>query len=348
MDSSQGAIGRLIRGVPAALPIFYPWLFVNGILAPNKGGELDIGGQELRWDLFSGAGYGQIARGLFSYDPLLCVLALGGLLLGIVSWCKRATRPLLEERHASLVLASFPASFVLLWGIMSVVQARFVISLVPFVALLAVFLVRGLARRFELRPALSASLALVVLALPTFACAKLVWLRSQPDTLTLAARWLEEHADRAKDRIGLDFLYSLPLRQQREGMANLPDYARGPWERYQLALRPSAASSGWFTLWMFRTEMMADKILSADEVASVVRDEEVTHAVVIVPWDSATEHDFTRDGVRSLGQLEFAKHPYDLARTQLFGSGYEQGWHAFEKVMLADTWGPPLEIYRTK
>ena len=42
-----------------------------------------------------------------------------------------------------------------------------------------------------------------------------------------------------------------------------------------------------------------------------------------------------------------ARWPFDAADTDLHGSGYELGYHAFERVTTSSAWGPPIEIYRT-
>jgi hypothetical protein len=330
--------------VALSLRVFYPWLFVLGIFAPGKGGRLDIGGQELGAEHFDGAGFGEIVRGVLGYDPTLLCLAGVGLALGLVVWARAATRPRGERRADILVLAAFPLSFTLMWGIMSRVEPRFVISLVPYLALLAVFALRFLARRFEIgRTACTASV-LALLAFPTFVCVKSVALHTRSDTNTLAARWIEAHADKESDRIGINFLYSLPLRQKRAGLEALPDFARNIWERYLLALE-DPSDHGWSTHWMFRGGALADRILSGDEALEAARESRVTYAVVIVPADEGTSIDKTRAGIAAHGRL-LAHFEACESIPQLAGGGAERGWRALEFVLHADRLGPSIEIYR--
>jgi len=327
--------------------IFYPWMFNAGIFAPDDSGRLDIGGQALGAEHFTAAGFYEIPRGLFGHDPLLVIVAAVGLAVGIVACIRPATRPRGELRAQLLVLLAFPISFTLLWGMMSRVEPRFVVSLVPYAALLATLALRSITRAFGFGTIASIATSLAVLGVPTYACGKHFLLAARADTWKLATRWVEEHTDRNADCIGIPFLYSLPLRERRAGLEALPLYARNNWECYQLALDPSM-DSGWNTRWMFRAGMLADRLLSGDEAVSAARQDGVTYALVMVPADLAISIDKTYEGISKAGELVLRIDPSDTGAPQLVGAGLDRQWRAFEFVMKSDRLGPIIEIYRMK
>jgi hypothetical protein len=338
--------------VVLSVVFFYPFLFYTSVPEPSARG-VDVGGQSVVWSHLSLVGFVRMARGLWSYDPIL--VAFGS--LGAIGVAVAAVRGRLGARaRPALVAAAFPAAFLLFWGCLSIVWPRFTIPLVPYLALgaaiagNAVFpalVPRDLAGRP--RAFAYAALACAVLAVPAIACAKLAHLRSIDDTVERAAGWIENVGDRERDVVSTSFLLSLPLFSERATIAAQPDWSRGPWDEYQLAFPAGAPVPAWKLRPLYRAGFMADKHLSVDEVRSVVAEDQPTLAVAVVPTAGALGKDDTCEALRAaFGEPELSLEPYDRRNTQLFGSAYELGYHAFERIMTSSVWGPPLEFYRVR
>lgn len=350
------------RGFLAALAIvavavwgFYSYLLGNGFTSPDHPEEINVGGQSLRWDLLSGDGFRQILHGFWSYEPVLCAIALAGAVIGIVRVARHDDRPDATTLREVCVVLAFPLAFAAVWGWWNVLPARFVNPLIPYLCILGAYgasvvvpkLNAGLEagqRRFA-----CVASAVVLLALPTYASVKLCYLRSHDDTLKVAARWLEEHADRQKDLILYALTVCLPLPVQAEGIEALPVIYRFPWDHYQLKLPREATASGYRVHTLFRPNMRREGQILPDTIKSMLAEEQGQYAVVFVPSAKAVGKDFTRVALReALGEPVFSCLPYDLRHTELHGSGYELGFHALERVLRSDRWGPPIEIYRAQ
>jgi hypothetical protein len=332
---------------------FYWFLFQNALV--NTKGELDLGGQTLTWDLINGDGFRQMLYGFWAYEPVLCAIAACGAVVGIARLGRKTSRPEPETLRKIAVALAFPLSFAAAWGWMSVVQPRFVNPLIPYLCVLGAYGASVVVPRINASVAESQRRfacvvsSFVLLAVPTYASVKLTLLRAHTDTLTLAARWLEAHADRKKDLLLFALPVSLPLLVQAEGLEERPVYWRFPWDSYQLMLPREATAGGYDVRPIFRPGLPRLKQAAADEVAKILSEEHAQFAVVIVPTGPAVGLDFTRDALRAAaGEPVFSAAPFDLSHTELNGSGYEQHFRGFERVMLSDQWGPPVEIYRLK
>src|SRR5258706_6361364 len=157
----------------------------------------------------------------------MCILAL----LALGAWARRR-----ERSKPLLVLAACFVPFVLVFGTRNVVEARFFTPFVPVLALLATGGLRVLGA--------PAALAALALAPQLYASSRLVVLRTQGETLGLAAAWLVEHADREHDAIGVHPTFSLPLFTRRADLEALHPRFRSTWELYQLAL-PAEPAGAW-------------------------------------------------------------------------------------------------------
>jgi hypothetical protein len=338
--------------VAVAIAVFYRYLLEAGFTS-KRADEIDVGGQSLRWDLLSGAGFGHIFRGFWSFEPVLCVIASVGLAIGITRIASKATRPDATTLRELAVVLAFPISFALLWGWWNVLPARFVNPLIPYLCILGAFGVGAVATQLTARAgsstrrAVCIATSLVALAVPSYASIKLCWLRAHEDTLSAAARWLERTADKKKDVILYEVNLSLPLLAQAEGLEARPEKLRFPWDHYQLMLPPEATGDGYRVHVLYRPGLTNLELVSTKAVTQMLAEEHAQFAAVIVPSAKAVGLNFTRDTLRAAaGEPAFACLPYDLAHTELNGSGYELGYHAFERVMRSDRWGPPVEVYR--
>jgi len=344
------------KGFAAALAIvaiaflrFYWFLFQEPIV--NANGDLDIGGQTLNWSLVNGDGFRQMFLGFWSFEPVLCVAAATGAAIGIARLARRDRRPDALTLREVCVAAAFPIAFALAWGWMSVVQPRFVNPLIPYLCILGAFGASTVARWIaERAPALSqravgVATGFALLAVPAYASIHLTVLRSRPSTIEIATRWLAEHAQRDRDLVLIETSFSIPVLEQTDGLATEPAFFYSPWERYQATLPAEATREGYRLHRLFRPGMRSD--MSRERIRAIVDEEHAQYAIVVVPTARAVRLNFTREGVRSAaGEPAFACWPYDPERTELHGSGYELGFHAFARVWHSSLWGPPIEIYR--
>lgn len=344
------------KGFVAALAIvaiavlrFYWFLFQEPIV--NSNGDLDIGGQTLNWSLVNGDGFRQMFLGFWSFEPVSCVAAAIGAAIGIARLVRRDARPDALALREVCVAAAFPLPFALAWGWMSVVQPRFVNPLIPYLCILGAFgasrVARWIAERIHAVPPRVAGIAtgFALLAVPTYASVHLGVLRSRPSTIELATRWLEQHAQREKDRVLIETSFSVPLLERADGLATEPAVFHSPWERYQAKLPAEATRDGYRLRKLFRPGMRSD--MSREKIRAIVDEEHAQYAIVVVPTARAVGLNFTRDGVRAVaGEPAYACWPYDPQYTELHGSAYELGFHGFARVWHSNSWGPPIEIYR--
>lgn len=348
LKRGRGLAGALVA-LPLAAAVIWP-SYLNVIrgaraFASGKEGELELGGQTLKWEFFTGEGFLQMLRAWWSYEPFLLVPAA----LGLAFLVLRVRRGLaVDTRRELLVAASFPLAFALWWGIQFLVHARFTIPVVPYLAILAAYgLERALRPLTASRPVFAAA-SMAVLAVPALVGARLAWLRSRPDTYTLAARWIEANADRGKDVIDVGFLTDLPLLGARAGLATVPEWFQSHWQRYQMHLQPDPASRAWDLRTLWRAEdWRDDKRIDAEEIRAMLSADGATLAVAVVPSEPAVGKDLTHAALRAIcGEPIAVFHPYDPARTEWFGSGYELGPKPIPKILHASDWGPPIEIFR--
>lgn len=244
----------LVLLAPLALGVlyFYPFEFAGESVEPQQGNEstpLAQGGHSLFLEAFDGGGLRAIVRSLWSYEPVLFVLTLGGIAL----WIAARVRPgapasdTFTRRRDLWVLLAFAAPYALVLAAYGRTYERFLIPLLPLMACASAFALRALARLVPTRSAAAgfatwAAFAALAIAPCAWLCWRLVSIRSAPHTTTLAARWLEEHAQELRGAdIALTPQLDLPLAREREGFANwMPGGIEAQftwvWSRYQAAL----------------------------------------------------------------------------------------------------------------
>ena len=347
------AFGASALVVLAALPVFYPFYIEAGIAGIFRDDGVDLGGQALRRDLFSGAGYLKILRSLWGWEPVITLLAGAGLLAGLRALARG--RPDADRLREIALVASFPLAFAGVWGLWTVVPARFVNGLVPFVALLAACGARAVLRALvpagaPARAAVLVAGALALLALPAFVCFKLARLRGADDTHERAADWLVAHVDRERDVIATEILLYLPLPMERAGIEAVPAWSHHAWDFYQLAFLDAHGDGGdrYRVRALFRPEFYADRVIDEPEIEGVLREERPEWVVVSAPTqETVTTRMRTRDAVRKLYGEPVARFlPFDVEGEALPGSGYELSYEGFRRVLVSDTWGTPIEVYR--
>jgi hypothetical protein len=308
------------------------WAILEKGLAPGEQGGVSIGGQEINSALFSGRGFPEIARYLWGYEPVMCLCAL--VLLG--AWALRRFR-VGDGARPLLVIAACYLPFVLVFGSRNVVESRFFVPCVPALALMAAGGLRALTGK--------AGLATLALVPQASASVKLVALRSRGETLATAAHWLEQHAEREHDAIGLQPTFSLPLFTKRADLEAMNPRFRSSWELYQLAL-PAEPALAWDLRSLSREEWW--RTSPAASVAEFARAEHIAYGIGVVPTGKAVGGNEVLAGLRSVGEPVLVLHPYDPIEDELSSSAYEMGYHAFERVLRSRLWGHPVEIVRVK
>lgn len=246
--------------VALVVPVFYPFFLDATQMAAPEG--LDVSAEavgfthhNVAFDAFNGAGFETVLRTLWTWEPVLGLLTALAALVWLATLGRRAqlgeVGPL--ERGDQLVALSFCLPYLLVIGLYAETYERFLLPLVPF---LAVFAALGLARLSRApawrRPV--AALAVVALLVSGYAAAHLAWLRTRPDTLELAATWLEQHATPATDPV---FLFppplDLPLGRDAASLGvrgDRPTPLFNVWSRYQARLEGGGPAPQWSLRWM--------------------------------------------------------------------------------------------------
>lgn len=324
---------------------FYPFLFAPGVVE-QRDSELDIGGQMLGFERLSPSGFARIARGLFGFDPVSTGLGCVGVVLAVVVVARRGA----IDRRALLVAASFPAAFLLFWGFMSHMFARFTVPLVPFLAVAAAGALVAIVRAttpVRMRDGVLFASALVALALPTYACIRLVTWRATDDTATLATRWIVENGDPARDRIAHNVLLALPIARSRESIDANPNWVLGPWDQYLLALPESPSLPRWSLRPVFRRGAFADRTIDVAEATAIVGEEHCTMAVTLAGRGRGAEFDRTNEALLAIaGPPVLRLESFDPEHAELSGSGFEFGFSGLERVLRTRAWGPAMDCHR--
>ncbi len=326
--------------VAACFVPFWWAILARGLESVDQG--ISIGGQDVTADRFGGQGFAQIPGCIWSYEPVACVLAA----VLVAAWLLR--RVVLGERARPLaVLLACFVPFLFVFGMRNVTESRFYVPCMSALALLAA----GGLRALRLSPRVGA-LALVP---GLFVSAKLVWLRSQGESVGTVARWLEEHADREHDTIGVQPSFTLPLFSRRAGLESMLPPFRNPWERYQLAL-PGEPPGAWDLRCIARSEWWKNRrgpdgevvFGRAADVAAFAREEHLAYGVASVPTSPGGTGTEILAGLASVGETVFAVHPHDPMRAEISYSAFGLGAHAFLRMLLVERWGQPLEVVRVK
>ncbi|MFM7299330.1 MAG: ArnT family glycosyltransferase [Planctomycetota bacterium] len=205
-----------------------------------------MGGHALYTERFHGRGFGVMLNTFLGFDPwLLALAALGALMLGMAISNRRIDRDV-EARSAAWIVLGYAVPFVLVFGVYDMTYDRFVLPLVPLLAILAVWAAQrawnSLGERWR-GSASGALLALIVLAPSLAAAWHLGTLREREDTFESAARWLEQNAKPGEDRILLLQNIDLPLAYSRDSLATLNDSQTLFWTSFQRTLPPELHSS---------------------------------------------------------------------------------------------------------
>lgn len=364
-----------LAALAVAIACFYPFLLERGVTWSDATKSFDLGGQTLSRELITFTGVERIFGGLWSFDPLLSALAAAGILVlgtGLArrrigfgtstpravdrdaaarsehaidrTEVTRATPALRSESsaldgRALLIVALFPLAFLAFWLPQQTVWPRYAIPLVPIAALLAAGAFAAASARLAGRPVLV--LAALLLAFPAWACVRLASLRARDDTSTLAARWIGEHADAARDRIGLHVLVALPLPRTQSSLAALPTWFYSPWEHYQSRVAGGIAGASWNLVPLFSPGDLQDGVIGRAEVERVLARTPCAFALAPVRSADAATTDATCETLRA-----FAGAPVWIGATGADAAGDAYEHPSLGQMLARERVGPQLEWYR--
>lgn len=288
VTGSSGAARRrrLALGVLAAglvIVACYPRLLLAPGTAfgydPESGLVRYYDGLLVRWRFFNGGGFGKLARWAALYEPTLLLAAVGGV---ATIWRRR-------ERLAEWSLvAVYPVAFLLVYGSYEVVHPRYLVSLVPFLALPAGAWIGDLARRLSVsrhpetatrgRPLLVALVLLIAFGWPLVQAVRLDLLLTRADSRELARSWVLAHLS-PRSTIGLE-AHGIELEPDAASLRHavgLGGERLGVRDRRRLEL----GAPGWSIrrLWQlagYRSAALSDTVerLGLDYVVAVRRGEE--------------------------------------------------------------------------
>jgi 4-amino-4-deoxy-L-arabinose transferase-like glycosyltransferase len=359
--------------IALSLPVFYPFLFFappaeSVEAARNLGFDartwtLFLGGHEIFLKQFVGAGVEPTFAALFSYEPvLLALLALAGILL-VARLARRAesTQKVdnFTRRRDMAVVLSFVLPYALLILLYERTYERFLLPLLPYIAIAAAFalreLSRGLARRAPAFGETSGQVGLcaAALALPAWGSWRLSEIRAAPHTTTVAAQWLASSAQ-PEQRIALWPGLDLPLARDLAKLGPWPGPKvapearfQWPWSRFQ-ALHPEwNAVERWTLTWM-----PAKLLQMRESPEAFVLEQSGELTVIEVFSQNRTDPAGTRvrEALAAQAELLVRIGPDGPGTESLHPLGYQDETsvpapHFLLRVLNARRTGPVIEVY---
>lgn len=195
-----------------------------------------MGGHALYTERLGFRGFSVMWNTFLGFDPWLIVLGgIAALAWGVARF--RGQRAGDRERtRDTLVLLGYVLPFVVVFGVYDMTYDRFVLSLVPFVALGIAVGLEALWGQLPGRlrhPAFAAVLAVGALGVPLAATWRMGSVRASADTFEEAARWIEANVDAKSQRVLFLQNIDLPLLYERGALAELNDSRTLYWTAFQ-------------------------------------------------------------------------------------------------------------------
>ena len=348
----------------AAVLYFYPFSAVAP--APEeraRSSTLDLSGHVVYLSHFRGQGARTVLRTLLVYDPvLLAVAALGALHALTALTSRRRMRDAVQRDELWITLA-FAVPYAVVICLYSGTFERFVIPLVPFLAVLGAFGVsRSVSTLAARMPALGgrvagALTAVGVLALPIYACARLIQVRAAPHTTELAGRWVAENVEPETTRLVLTPGLDLPLVRREEGLTVRGRSTREEpyliWARYQATVGVEAIDAPRYDLvWPLTGEPGELQRLAEDPVARM-REIGAELAVIEVfapdraPYFGGLLRQGLQQGARLVARFTpdatdgYSLHPFECQEATVKPPAPS----FLQRLMQARGTGPLIEVY---
>jgi hypothetical protein len=244
-DEQRPPFARVVAGgalcialIAVGVRICYPFHFAGeraylSFAEQADGTTFNLSGQTVYLEHFNGSGFAAVIGTLYSYSPHVLVLCVAALALSLLERRERASSS--DRRAARKIALAYVVPYTLVIGLHSLTWERYVMPLEPFFAAFAAW---GVVRIHARRPRLAVATAALSLVFAGACAWRLGAVRAAPDTFTLAARWIREHARAEVDPIVTLPYIDLPLLYRDETLASRP--ALTYWTRYQLECKPVA------------------------------------------------------------------------------------------------------------
>lgn len=333
-----------------AVRVFYPFWFQGAgqYLRAEKPGEFNLSGQPLKLDKFDGSGFPSILQTLWSYDPPLLVLGCTGIAVLLVLAIR--ARSLGPRREELLVGLAFALPYLLVTGLYAETWERFVLNLLPWLAIASAALMLLWQQRLR-RRWLATAVALLLFAPLVLFDLRLASVRAAPSTVDLAARWVEANVQPETETIQALPYVDLPLFHSQRALDELqatPWLSR--WMYFEAALVPREHGP--------RYDLRLPPAAKDPERARVVADpmawlRERGSTWVLLAVDDTTPYLIrAREDLRRGAELvaRFTPRAQDDGSNLLLAGRWLAGWsEPFSLLLLrVARMGPTLEIYRLR
>jgi len=336
--------------------------FAIGMLYPRAptvqpGGVWEFGGHTLRLASLDGSGFARLATFLWDCDPALFVLAAGGLVAALARLGRGAARIAPERRGDLLVVLSYAVPYFLALGLFGEVQDRFLLPLIPYLAVLGGLLFETLTPRAgQQRAVVATLLAVLALSFPAHVVWRFAQVRAAPDTVERAAAWVRTNARPNADRVLVTPRLALPLFHDPESLRLAAgDYAsrQSVWIAWQLQHRslqatPKEPEPAWKLFLTPGKLVQTGREHDPEELRAWLDEVHPRYAVLEVSRLTMflPEVRALRDLIRERGTVRAHLHGEGTEWCQEPPLDYQDVPHLARRILAAEAFGPCIEIYR--
>ena len=340
-------IAPLLGAILLAGRAFYPassGVAVDEALSAGKSTWLRMGIHKINLAHFDGHGFVQMHGYLVDHEPMLYALALAGLALAIHAAVRRGW-----SRDA-LVPAAYAVAYTVVIGIYGNSYERFLLPLIPFLAVLAAYAVARAASAVPGRTA-AAFVAAPVVLIAGWIAGRYVAVRDAPDAIEQASAWILGNVDPKEGPILVSSDLTLPLYHDREVLeANLTPVLASIWVRYQQELPPSDARTPSFRFlavpWQLHATKPADcERVAQAELAALRPAWAVIEASPRILGGSAYLREVYRQ-IRAKGELVFSAEGEPSAEPNQLPLAYQNMPRMLRRLLGAKCLGPRIEVWR--
>jgi hypothetical protein len=189
--------GLAVLGAAAVALTFYPGLPYVDATGIHLGAP-QSGAHEVFFDALYAAtlpGLRESVRVVWAHDPVLLALGLAGAVAGAAVLVRRWGSIPRARRLELLVLGAYVVPYLAVLAPNPLTYERFLLPMLPYLALLAGWIVAGRSVRSAPGAVATALLAAASLAGPTYLALEYVRVARTPDKLELATSWIRENVD---------------------------------------------------------------------------------------------------------------------------------------------------------